>query len=261
VKRERERPLQRRELLMNEIVVTGLRAQVSAPEISVVIPALVPDRELRRCVDSIRLACGSSELCEVVVVVPPDRLSATREMLPFEIVIAESRKSIYGAMNDGIAASKGRYLYFVGKDDVVLPTFKIALDAVVGRAPSAVFFDVYWGSKGVYSGRPSRWLVLGRNVCHQGILYSREAVLRHGPYVRKMRVQADHLLNIRLLWDSRLRDSIVYLASPLAWYSGDGFSTMSRDKVFWRLYPLVMRRYVGRSAACALVMYRKLRGR
>jgi glycosyltransferase involved in cell wall biosynthesis len=247
---------------VNSVVEHTVRLQpVATPEISVIVPALVPDRELRRCVDSVRLACGSSELCEVVVVVPPHQLSATREILPDEVIVAESRKSIYSAMNDGITASKGRYLYFVGKDDVVLPTFQMAVNAVIGNSPSAVFFDVYWGGKGVYSGRPSRWLVLGRNVCHQGILYSREAVLRHGPYLRKMRVQADHLLNIRLLWDSQLRDSIVYLASPLAWYSGDGFSTTSRDPVFWRLYPLVMRRYVGSAAACALVLYRKLRGR
>ena len=185
-----------------------------------------------------------------------------RALLPDERLIAESRASIYGAMNDGIAASTGRYLYFVGKDDIVLPPFCEALALIESRHPSALFFDVFWGTRGVYRGRPSRWGVLVRNLCHQGIIYSREVVLRHGPYLRKMRVQADHLLNIRLLWDRDFAPRVSYMCHPLAWYSGAGFSVQTaRDPVFWRLYPVIMRRHVGTWATCLLVTSRKLRGR
>jgi glycosyltransferase involved in cell wall biosynthesis len=234
----------------------------SAFLLSVVVPALEPDCELRRCVDSIRLACGKrSGQCEIVVVLPPTRLDEARALLPTERVIAETRPSIYAAMNDGIASSRGRFLYFVGKDDIVLPLLSEAMGALETQNPSALFCDVYWGERGVYRGRPSRWRLLGRNLCHQGIIYSRRAVERHGPYVRRMRVQADHLLNLRLLWDSELRSRVHYLAKPLALYSGAGFSNLARDPVFWRLYPAVMRRHVGPWAACLLTLYRKLRMR
>ncbi len=164
-------------------------------------------------------------------------------------------------MNDGVAASTGRYLYFLGKDDIVLPGFGEALRQIDRQRPAALFFDVYWGGRGVYSGRPSRWRLLVRNLCHQGIVYSREAFRRHGPYQRRMRVQADHLLNIRLLWDRSTAGQIAYIARALVWYSGTGFSATSRDPLFWRLYPLIMRRYVGAWAACLLVVSRRLRGR
>ena len=74
-----------------------------------------------------------------------------------------------------------------------------------------------------------------------------------------MRVQADHLLNIKLLWDRAAGPRIRYLDQPLAWYSGDGFSTQHRDPTFWRLYPTIMRRYVGTWAMCLLNGYRTLR--
>ena len=193
---------------------------------------------------------------------PHDKIDAARALLPAERVLAERHPSIYGAMNDGIAASAGRYLYFLGKDDIVLPPFRDVFAILEARRPSALFFDVYWGTGGVYTGRPSRWGVLIRNLCHQGIIYSRGALARHGPYLRRMRVQADHLLNIRLLWDRDPATRTHYLHRSLAWYSGGGFSVqIGRDPVFWRLYPTTMRRYVGTWAACLLVVSRKLRGR
>lgn len=175
--------------------------------------------------------------------------------------MAESRPSIYGAMNDGVAAAGGRYMYFLGKDDIVLPPFGGVLDFLEAQRPSALFFDVYWGTRGIYPCPPSRWRVLLKNICHQGVVYSRQVLERHGPYVRKMRVQADHLLNIRLLRDRHFTSSIHYLQRPLAWYSGAGMSEQGHgDPVFWRLYPVTMRRYVGAWAACLLVASRKVRG-
>lgn len=232
------------------------------PLLSIIIPSLEADLELRRCVDSIRLACSERRQCEVLVVMPADRVGEARALLPLERVVAERRAGIYAAMNDGIEASTGRYLYFLGKDDVVLPPFGDVIGVLESRAPSVLFFDVYWGTQGTFSGRPSRWRLLLRNLCHQGIVYSREALARHGPYVRKMRVQADHLLNIRILWDRALGADVHYLNRALTWYSGAGFSVRTaRDPVFWRLYPVTMRRYVGAWAALLLIASRKLRGR
>jgi hypothetical protein len=160
-----------------------------------------------------------------------------------------------------VRASRGRWLYFLGKDDIVLPGFSQVLAELASTAPVALFFDVYWGTRGIYSGRPSRLRLLGRNLCHQGIVYARGAFDRHGPYLRRMKVQADHLLNIRVLWDPASSGHIRYLPHALTWYSGAGFSAQrARDPMFWRLYPATLRKHVGRWAACTLLAWRKLRG-
>ena len=230
------------------------------PWLSVIVPALEADKELGRCIASIELALAAAASYEIILIVPKAQVATAQAVFPAARVHADTRKGIYAAMNDGARASTGRYLYFIGKDDILLPTAAEALALLVETQPSALFCDVYWGDRGRYKGRPSRFLILGRNACHQGIIYSRQAFASHGPYLRRMALQADHLLNIKILWDRSISPP-AYLAKPLAWYSGSGFSVIrGADPVFWRLYPTVMRRYVGRWAVCALKFYRTLRG-
>ena len=232
----------------------------SQPWLSIIVPALAVDNELRRCILSIELALAGAPSHEIVLVVPARQVADAQQAFPACSVHADTRKGIYAAMNDGARFSRGRYLYFIGKDDILLPTAADALALLVAHQPTALLCDVYWGDRGIYHGKPSRLLLLGRNVCHQGIIYSREMFDKHGPYLRRMTLQADHLLNLKILWDRTITRPL-HMARPLAWYSGSGFSVVrGADPVFWRLYPTVMRRYVGHWAAAALLTYRALRG-
>ena len=233
------------------------------PTLSIIIPALCADLELRRCVDSVRLACGTDPLrCEVILVMPKTEVGKARLSISGVNKFAtETGRGIYSAMNDGIKQSEGSYLYFVGKDDIVLPNFATLLDQLGREGESAVFFDVYWGKSGAFSGKPSKWTVLVRNFCHQGIIYSREVIDEHGPYWRKFRVQADHFLNIRLLWDERFAPSIRYFSGGRVWYAADGFSSLAKDRLFWRLYPAIAKRFVGAWAGLLIIVARRLRGK
>jgi hypothetical protein len=223
------------------------------------VPALHVDAELRRCLDSVRLALPDAADCEIVLVVPARLVERARACFPHACVLAESRPSVYAAMNDGVAASTGRYLYFLGQDDVLLPVAAEALQMLAAQRPYVLFADVYWGADGLRRGRTSRWRVLFMNVCQQGIVYSREAVLANGPYLRRLRVQADHLLNIRALWNPEARGRVAYLPRPLAWYAATGLSFRTRDAVFHRVHPAIIGRYLGPVAACLWRLYRRLR--
>ncbi len=229
------------------------------PLLSVIIPALAVDAELRRCFASLRLILPDVAEFEIVLVVPAHQLATAGSDMPDAVVLAETRPNVYAAMNDGVQASTGRFLYFLGKDDIVLPSMRDAVDMLWSAAPIALFCDVYWGGDGVHRGRPSKWKILFRNVCHQGIIYSREAVLKQGPYLRRMRVQADHLLNIKLLWDSANDGQVRYLRRPIAWYASTGYSSTARDTLFYRLHPVIIRRYLGLPAAWIWRMYKKMR--
>lgn len=230
-----------------------------APLLSVIVPALEVDLELRRCLDSVRLALPDPTHCEIVLVLPPRHVAAAAQAFTGVRVLAESRPSVYAAMNDGVAASSGRYLYFLGKDDILLPPARDIVRLLLSDAPSVVFADVYWGAGGVRSTHSSRWGILLRNVCHQGIVYSREAVVRHGPYVRRFRVRADQLLNIRVLWDPALRARARHVTLPLAWYAATGLSCTTPDRNFYRVQPAIIRRYLGPLAAGAWRAYKWLR--
>ncbi len=229
------------------------------PTLSIIIPVLEPDAEFARCMHCILGATQNLPPPEIVIVTPPQFVATIEALYPRALVCAERRRGIYSAMNDGAAASCGEYLYFIGKDDIILSTLREALTVLDREHPLVLFCDVYWGARGTYTGRPSRLRLLWRNLCHQGVIYSRETFDRNGPYLRAMRVQADHFLNIKILWDQVSQSRISYLEKPLAWYSGDGFSTTNRDPIFWRLYPNIMRRYVGLWAMSILICYRILR--
>lgn len=231
----------------------------TAPLLSIIVPALEVDRELRRCVDSIRLLYEDSSNCEIVLVVPPRCVTEAKSNFPCEKVIQETMANIYGAMNDGVSHSSGNYLYFLGKDDVVLPSLLDAIDILSMQSPDVLFCDVYWGGRGVYSGKPSKLKIIGKNLCHQGIIYSRETILRYGPYVRRMKVQADQFVNTKILWAKNEGNKFIYLNKPLAWYSGAGYSSSIRDSLFWKLHPLILRKYVGAWAACLIKTYRKMK--
>jgi glycosyltransferase involved in cell wall biosynthesis len=192
-------------------------------------------------------------------VLPVSEIDKASLLLPDEYVITEQKTGIYSAMNHGVSASSGHYLYFLGKDDIVLPRFSEALDLLESKSPDSLFFDVFWGVKGLVRGNPSRWRILLGNICHQGIIYSRQVLLIHGPYLTKMHVKADHLLNIRVLWDRVHSFQVEYISLPLVWYSSTGFSSVNTDSTFWYLYPLILKKYVGKWATCLLIAYRKLK--
>ena len=240
----------------------GSFAAKDIPLLTIVIPLLQSDPEFRRCMSSIVCAFEGEQLPEVLVVTPTPSVALVKAEYPWARVLAETRKGIYSAMNDGVRASRGAYLYFLGKDDMVLPSIRSAIGEIKKKRPYALFCDVYWGGQGVVSGGLSRLQFLSRNACHQGILYSHEAIKDHGPYCRKMKLQADHLINIKIVWDRQNSSRIARLSVPVAWYSDQGLSsTVRSDPVFRRLYPGVLYKYVGGWASCLLLSWRRVRGR
>lgn len=218
---------------------------IAPPLLSIIIPALRVDRELRRCVDSVHLALESFTGYEVIVVMPGAHVQSAADALPDVQIVAECRPSVYAAMNDGIKASNGQYLYFLGKDDILLPSVRHLLPTLANERPAAVFAAVFWGGQGRRTCRTSRWQILFFNVCHQGIVYSRNCLDTHGPYVRRFRTHGDHLLNIRLLWDTSLAPRITFASTPIAWYAETGLSSTTLDANFAKVQPAIIRRYLG----------------
>jgi glycosyltransferase involved in cell wall biosynthesis len=205
-------------------------------QLSFIIPALARNHELDRCIAAIQSAITSHELYEIIVICPPDSVMDIEAGFPMARVVIETRKSIYGAMNDGIRAAKGEFLL---KDDVTV-------------------FDVFWGNKGVYRNFPNRYLLLIRNLCHQGVVYRKSLFYSHGVFCTRFRVQADHFMNIKLFWSKPEAPSISYRKQVFSHYSANGFSTTEKDRVFHELYPLILRNYVGRLAASLLIARRFL---
>lgn len=228
--------------------------------LSIIIPVLEPDNEFFRCIACIKALGLDEDEVHIALVVPKTFSKSTQMKNPNLSYVQESRSGIYSAMNDGIRKKQSRYLYFLGKDDIILPGFKEAIDILKHRKPRFLSCDTYWGTKGIYSGSPSKYRLLARNLCHQGIFYERETLLKSGLFNTKMNVQADHYSNIKILWNTPSA-LIEYLPIPICVYSGSGYSSRVSDRTFRKLYPTILNKHVGKWAKLALIATRLIRGR
>lgn len=224
--------------------------------LSIILPCNKLDVEARDCIYKITVILKKNNF-ELILVRTNSIFSDFTEQYPDFRVLKESRSGIYSAMNDGIKAASGEYLYFIGKDDVLLEQFTFAFDYISKYSPKVLSCDVVYRDLGFHSGFPGKFKLLFRNLCHQGLLYHKSCFSGFGLYSTQMKVQADHFHNIKLFWNCKL--DVHYLRKKICVYSNSGFSTITSDRVFHKLYPLILKKYVGYWAFTLVLIYRLLK--
>jgi glycosyltransferase involved in cell wall biosynthesis len=226
-------------------------------ELSIVIPLLEPDEEFYRLLASIHVVRDS--FCSVEVVVISKNYFVLSEEFCYVRVLVEARRGIYNAMNQGLKEVTGQFVYFIGKDDFLLPSFANLSRELIGNH-DIYLFDTVWGGGIVYKNYQSKLFLIARNWCHQGVIYRRSTLVDSSlTFPRCFTTQADHYINIRLAWKGCV--SIRRVRSLSAYYSATGFSTVVKDQMFKRLYPLVLKKYCGRTYYWLLLFFRLARGK
>lgn len=225
-------------------------------DVSVVLPSLLPNEEFDRCIGSIRAALVGRLAFEIVCVVRDlDAFSGLSK--PDLHFVREEEPGIYGAMNTGLRKAVGQYVYFIGQDDILLPT---AANAIVqGKAQDAdlLLADVFWGEDRIFRNKLARGVLVWKNWCHQGVFYNRAKLLDiAGGYPARYKVQADHYINIVFSATPGLK-SVKY-PGCVAWYSSAGFSTRYLDNDFRAVFPSIVRQYFGFGDYLVVVLRRAL---
>lgn len=195
--------------------------------ISIIIPSLHEDVLYFRCLKSIECAMVALVGKYEIIVVTPFSDKFLYKTIGL-IVMKEETSGIYGAMNDGVKRATGRYLYFMGQDDMLLPSFADLVRLITNQ--DLVLANVFYGSRCVYKNRLSRFFLLHKNWCHQGVLYNRNFFLRFiVEYCFDYKSQADHYANIKAISSAK---KILRVDKCIAWYSADGFSSNYQDNDF-----------------------------
>lgn len=144
---------------------------------------------------------------------------------------SEPDKGVYDAMNKGVKAVKGNWVYFLGAGDIL---FNV-LHKLNGnfKSPSTIYYgDVYkLDDLKIYNGHFSGFKLAVSNICHQAIFYPAE-VFKKNEYNLKYKTHADHDLNIRLYGDSLFE--FEYIPILISLYEGDGLSASAIDLDFFR---------------------------
>ena len=154
-------------------------------------------------------------------------------------IFSEPDKGIYDAMNKGIKNAQGEWLYFLGSDDwllnneVLLQVFAINIDD----------YDVVYGdveAPQLAKENMGEWTLetIEYNRCHQAIFYKQSLFKTLGKYNLKYRILADHDMNLRWFFSSKIKSK--YIPITIAHYSDGGISVQKRDEVFFDDFPYLL---------------------
>ena len=208
---------------------------VASPTFSVVTATFNAGRKLLPTAASVRAQDASAEHIIIDGGSSDESLTIARQLAredPQRVrVFSGPDAGIYDALNKGVGRSTGRYVYFLGAGDTLLPG---ALAAVAARLPSGdrslVYGNAILDGK-VYAGA-FRWQTLiEKNICQQAIFYGRDIFRTLGNFNGRYRNYADWEFNLRCFGSRKINR--LYLPIIIAEYEMGG-SSRSGDTLFER---------------------------
>jgi glycosyltransferase involved in cell wall biosynthesis len=169
--------------------------------ISIVTVVLNAVRTIERCVSSV-LSQTYDDI--EYLVVDGGSTDGTLEVLGkyrdhIDYFVSESDRGLYDAMNKGVRAASGDYVYFLNSDDYFCDEGVIAdVVAAIRQNPSAdlVYGDVLLQSGASLERKPqvpilSRESFCRKGLCHQALFARREIFDRTGGFSEEYRIVAD----------------------------------------------------------------------
>jgi hypothetical protein len=169
---------------------------------------------------------------------------------------SEPDHGLYDAMNKAVRVAKGRWVMFLGADDVLAADLR-EVAALLKDERTVYYGNVYMTRRqALYDGRFSAYKIMFKNICQQAIFYPR-GVFETYSFDQRYKLWADHALNITLYGDKRFR--FTYIDKKVCLYNDHtGASSHTEDVVFKtdrpaliksRLPPALFALFVLRSAA------------
>ena len=218
--------------------------------ISIVIATYNAGKHLRECLESIRALTEKS--IEIVIVDggSTDDTFSIIQSFQQELFISYSSgqdAGIYDALNKGAQRAKGRWIYFLGADDRVLPGFSEMASKL--KEENTVYYGnsiPYYGESDTMPllliGKFSNYRLAKHCMNHQVILYPAN-VFRKYLYDLRYKINADYALNIQVWGDKSFKK--VFLPINIVRYDMTGFSAGANDIPFKRDKLRLIREHMG----------------
>lgn len=161
---------------------------------------------------------------------------------------SEPDKGIYDALNKGTKMAKGKWLYFLGADDRLLPGFSEMASKLIDE------HTIYYGNTEpsyhgdnkpdyeLLSGKFSNYRLAKYCINHQAILYPAK-VFQQYKYDLKYKVFADYALSIQLWGNPNFKKQFYPIV--IASYNMAGFSSTINDVQFKKDKPGLIKKYMG----------------
>ncbi|RYD59318.1 MAG: glycosyltransferase [Sphingobacteriales bacterium] len=222
----------------------------NAPLITVIIPAYNAGKTIKTAVLSVLHQTYPSVELIVVDGLSKDNtlqiLSELQHVRPFK-VISEKDKGVYDAMNKGIVAATGEWVYFLGGDDEL---YNNEVFKDIFSKPGTVEADMVYGNiwlteqKKISGGPFTRKEIFWKNISHQAIIYKKALFDRLGVYDMTYKIMADYVFNLKIFAQNDLK--LKYVDIVVASFGEEGLSSTRRDEqlkkdrtwLVWQYYSL-----------------------
>jgi glycosyltransferase involved in cell wall biosynthesis len=159
--------------------------------------------------------------------------------------LRDAGRGVYAAYSQGLRAASGEYVWFLGDDDYPLEGAADLRAPLLAGAADVLVAPVIFSSGRLY--RPRRFLLPLQffNWCQQGVIYRRSVLGRYRFY-RRLNVEADHYVNIRILADRSVKT--VFIDTPVCLFGDRGVSSRETDSGYRFVQFALARRTLGRGA-------------
>lgn len=138
------------------------------------------------------------------------------------IYISEKDQGIYDATNKGIKKSVGRWLYFIGADDILFNNNVLEdISIYLNGQWDVLLCNVYVSRKDIFVSCYSNKIWLKNTVSHQGAIYNR-GVFEDYSYDINLKISSDYDLNL-YLWNRNCK--VKCINTIICSYSGTGLSS------------------------------------
>lgn len=144
----------------------------------------------------------------------------------------EPDNGIYDAMNKGIAAAKGEYLYFLGSDDTLFneQVLHQVADSINLQPADLIYGNVLMSTSGQrYDGAFTYEKLLTKNISHQAIFYKRTIFQQLGGYNLKYKLHADWDFNLTCFKNETVQKAYIEL---IVAHFTEGSTSSKPDKTF-----------------------------
>ncbi len=200
------------------------------PRVSIVIVTKNAAKYISSCIDSIL----QQEYPNIEIIlfdaVSTDGTQEILESYNSKITFwkSEPDSGIYDAMNKALKHVTGKWVYFMGADDVLCPDFSKFVDNELHNGSYIYYANVMYKGKKT-KGEVSPYEQAKHGIFHQSIIYP-ASVFKKYTYNTKYKISADYALNMQLYGDKTYQ--LVYKDYIIANYNDKGLSSYAVDEEF-----------------------------
>ena len=212
------------------------------PLISIIIPSFNSADVLKDCLLSV---INQPEKNIELIIMDGGSTDGTLTILKeFEkdiaVMVSEPDKGIYDAMNKGITKATGRWIYFMGADDRLLPGFSEM--AKLLKDDDTIYYGNVASDGDMLQGAFSAYRLAKFCMNHQTIFYPAKVFKKYS-YSSRYKVYADYALNLQCWGDTTIKKQ--HYPIKVVWYNLTGFSATTDDVIFKKEKPMLIKQNMG----------------